>query len=318
MMSATRTETSLESVETLLRDELAQGDAMISTATPILRHLLVNDDRALFSDEVVARVRAMTADAARQLLHAEAQAGQIADRASFLAEREDGLVEALVEEPAFLAHVHALSLEGTLALQLQARCSIDGVLTPLLQELVASSDDFVAGSAMAVIAAQARFIQDQRRMAMPLRELPGELFHKALLVLRSHGGARDESIVAAERALREGYDEAHSRLGLLARLVMRLTRPAPGALDLGSAGLAVFSTALAMATGQERELTVVSFSERQLVRLALALRAAGLDQPSVEEQLLVLHPAVALPAGFDQLSAERAALLLASSARHEA
>jgi len=119
MMSATRTETSLESVETLLRDELAQGDAMISTATPILRHLLVNDDRALFSDEVVARVRAMTADAARQLLHAEAQAGQIADRASFLAEREDGLVEALVEEPAFLAHVHALSLEGTLALQLQ-------------------------------------------------------------------------------------------------------------------------------------------------------------------------------------------------------
>jgi len=318
MMSATRTETSLESVETLLRDELAQGDAMISTATPILRHLLVNDDRALFSDEVVARVRAMTADAARQLLHAEAQAGQIADRASFLSEREDGLVEALVEEPAFLAHVHALSLEGTLALQLQARCSIDGVLTPLLQELVASSDDFVAGSAMAVIAAQARFIQDHRRMAMPLRELPGELFHKALLVLRSHGGARDESIVAAERALREGYDEAHGRLGLLTRLVMRLTRPAPGALDLGSAGLAVFSTALAMATGQERELTVVSFSERQLVRLALALRAAGLDQPSVEEQLLVLHPIVALPAGFDQLSAERAALLLASSARHEA
>ena len=316
MMSATRTETSLESVETLLRDELAQGDAMISTATPILRHLLVNDDRALFSDEVVARVRAMTADAARQLLHAEAQARQIADRASFLAEREDGLVEALVEEPAFLAHVHALSLEGTLALQLQARCSIDGVLTPLLQELVASSDDFVAGSAMAVIAAQARFIQDHRRMAMPLRELPGELFHKALLVLRSH--ARDESIVAAERALREGYDEAHSRLGLLTRLVMRLTRPAPGALDLGSAGLAVFSTALAMATGQERELTVVSFSERQLVRLALALRAAGLDQPSVEEQLLVLHPIVALPAGFDQLSAERAALLLASSPRHEA
>ena len=318
MMSATRTETSLESVETLLRDELAQGDAMISTATPILRHLLVNDDRALFSDEVVARVRAMTADAARQLLHAEAQAGQIADRASFLAEREDGLAYALVEEPAFLAHVHALSLEGTLALQLQARCSIDGVLTPLLQELVASSDDFVAGSAMAVIAAQARFIQDHRRMAMPLRELPGELFHKALLVLRSHGGARDESIVAAERALREGYDEAHSRLGLLTRLVMRLTRPAPGALDLGSAGLAVFSTALAMATGQERELTVVSFSERQLVRLALALRAAGLDQPSVEEQLLVLHSIVALPAGFDQLSAERAALLLASSPRHEA
>jgi hypothetical protein len=314
MMSATMAETSVESVETLLRDELAQGDAMISTATPILRHLLANEDQALFSDEVVARVRGMVTDVARQLLHAQAEAGAIVDRAAFLTEREDELAARLIDDAAFLAHVHALTLEAKLALQLQGRCNIDAVLSPLLQELVASKDDVLAGTAMAVIAAQARFIQHHRRMSLTLGELPGELFHKALLAARSQAGENDEAAAAAERALRDAFDEAHSRLGLLARLVMRMGKAAPRTLDLDNAGLAMFATALAMATDQERAVTVVSFSDRQFARLALTLRAAGLKQPAVEEQFLFLHPGVSLPDGFEQLSADRAALLLASSA----
>ena len=312
MMSATKTEASVESVETLLREELAQGDALIATATPILRHLLANDDQALFSDEVVARVRGMVTDVARQLLHAQAEAGAIVERTAFLSEREDGLAAALIDDPAFLAHVHALTLEAKLALQLQARCNIDAVLSPVLQELVASKDDVLAGTAMAVIAAQARFIQHHRRMALPLGELPGELFHKALLAWRKQAG-EDEAALAAERALRDAFDEAHSRLGLLSRLIMRMGRAAPRTLDLDNAGPAMFATALAMATDQDRALTVVSFSDRQFARLALALRAAGLKQPAVEEQFLFLHPGVSLPEGFDKLSADRASLLLASS-----
>jgi hypothetical protein len=316
MMSATMSETSVEAVESLLRDELAQGDVMIATATPILRHLLVNEDQALFSDEVVARVRGMVTDVARQLLHAQAEAGVIVERTAFLSEREDALVAVLIDDPAFLAHVHALTLEAKLALQLQARCNIDAALSPLLQELVASKDDVLAGSAMAVIAAQARFIQHHRRMSLSLGELPGELFHRALLALRTQAGEQDEGAVAAERALRETYDEAHSRLGLLSRLIMRMGKAAPRTLDLDNAGLAMFATALAMATDQDRGLTVVSFSDRQFARLALALRAAGLKQPAVEEQFVFLHPGISLPEGFDKLSADRASLLLASSAPH--
>ena len=45
------------SLEEVLRDDLAQGDAVIRTLAPILRHVLTNDDYSLFSDEIVARVR---------------------------------------------------------------------------------------------------------------------------------------------------------------------------------------------------------------------------------------------------------------------
>jgi hypothetical protein len=312
MDSATMTRPSVESVETLLRDELARGDAMLSTATPILRHLLADEDQALFSDEIVARTRGMLADVARQVLHAQAEAAQIGDRTAFLAEREGALAEALVGEPALLRHVHALALEGQLALRLQARGNIDPVLSPLLQDLVAAEDEVVASVAMAALAAQARFIQHYRRMSLPLGELPAELFHGLLQLLGSHG-EDSEVATAAEHALRQAYDESHSRLGLVARLVMRMGQLAPHALDVGHAGVAIFATALSMASGQERESTVLSFSDRQYARLALTLCAAGLEPSAVEEQFVHLHPDVALPEGFEWLSGERAAQVLAAS-----
>ncbi len=314
MMAATLAEPTLESVETRLRDELAQGDATLSTAAPILRHLLVTEDQALFSDEVVARVRGMLTDVARQLLHAQANAARAGDRASFVAEREASLTERLIGENAFLAHVHALTFEARLALQLQARGNVDPVLCPLLQELVASRDDIVAGSAMAVLAAQARFIQHHRRMALPLGELPGDLLHVALLALRAEAGEQDDAAAAAERHLRDTFDESHGRLALMARLVMRMGKGAARALDVGHAGLATFATALAMASGQQRDLAVLSFSDRQCARLALAMRAAGFKQPAVEAQILYLHPEIELPEGFDRLTADRAAMLLAAAA----
>lgn len=317
MTAATLSQPTLESVEALLREELAQGDVVLSTAAPILRHLLVNEDQALFSDEVVARTRGMLSDLARQLLHAQAEAARIADREAFLAEGEDALAEALAGAPGLLAHVHALAIEGKLALQLQGRGNVDPVLSPLLQEQVASRDDVLAGLAMAVLAAQARFIQHHRRMTLPLAELPGDLFHAVLEVFGGHA-SREEGVAAAERAMRQAFDEGQGRLGLMTRLVMRMGAAAPRALLVDTAGVALFASALAMASAQERDLTVLSLSERQYARLALAMRAAGLKQPAMEEQFLYLHPDIELPAGFAQLTADRAAALLASSAPHGA
>ena len=61
---------------------------------------------------------------------------------------------------------------------------IDPVLTGLVQELIASQDSGVSALAMQALAAQSRFVQSQRRMELPLGELPGDLFHKALLLMQ--------------------------------------------------------------------------------------------------------------------------------------
>lgn len=310
MDSAKVTASSLDSVEAGLREALARGDAVLSTATPILRHLLASEDHALFSDQIVARVRGMLADIARQLHYAQAEQANEADRAAFAAGRGATLVVALADRPALLGHLHALTIEAQTAATIHQRTGIDPVLSPLLQELVASRDETMAAAAMSAIAAQARFVQQQRRMALPLGELPGDLFHAALEAFLGSGGS-DQTAERAARKLRESYDESLGRIGLLAQLVVRMGKAARRALDVDSAGLSLFATALGMASGQERETTVLSFSDRQFARLALALRAAGLKHPEVEEQLLQLRPDVALPEGFDGLSADRAGRLLA-------
>ena len=81
---------------------------------------------------------------------------------------------------------------------------------------------------------------------------------------------------------------------------------------------AIFLSALAAASQQERELAVIATNDRQLARLALALRAAGLKPKDIEEQFLYIHPDVSLPEGFDALRTDRAMELLASSARKSA
>ncbi len=306
------TERTAESVERALHDELARGDSVIAQARPILRHLLANHDHALLSEETVARVRGMMSDVARRLLSAQAEAAELGDPAEILARQQDDLEQALIEDAALLGHIHALALEGQLTERLQAESGIDAVLPPLVQDLAAGEDASTAGLSMAVLAAQARFMQHHRRMELPLGELPGDLFHRALLGLRSHAEDGDPAAEEAERRLRSTYEENAGRLAVLSRLVMRLD-PAAGALAIEHAGLGVFATALGMAAGQARELTVFSFADGQFSRLALALRAADLDQRAVEQQFLILHPEIALPAEFEMLHSDRAAALLAAS-----
>ncbi len=299
-------------VEQILRDELAEGDAVLASTRPILRHLLINRDQSLFSDEVIARVRGMIGHVARQLLFACAEASGDEKPAAPLAEEQDALAALLLEDAAFLSHAHALTQELFLSEQLQRRSGIDGVLSPLLQELAASSDANLAAAAMRVIATQARFLQQMRRMELPLAELPGDLFHKALLLLHTHL-ADDPVAHAAGTALRAAYDEGEARIGQLSRLVSALGTRATRALAIDHAGPALFATALGMASNQDRNLVLLSFGDNQLARLALALRAAGLGQSAVEEQFLYIHPDALLPEGFESLTAPRAADLLAAS-----
>lgn len=303
-----------DSIERVMRAELSHGDAMIGTVVPIIRHLVASDDQSVFSEEIVARTRGMLEDIARQLLTAMAIVAGDGENRDHDRRAVEPLVTAIAADPAMLAHVHALALEWQLTERIHSRLGLDRVLSPLLQSLIASNDAGTAASAMNLLAAQARFAQTQRRMQLPLRELPADVLHGALAVMTDRLGKDDEVADRAEQAISTDYDESQTRLGLMARLIMGMGGGAMAALTIDHAGVALFLTALSIANGQDRSLTTLSTNESQLARLALALAAAGMKPQVVEEQFRSLHPEVSLPSGFEVLGPDQAAAILAHGA----
>ncbi len=302
-------------VETVLRDELAHGNVMLGTIGPILHHLLDNGGNSFFSDEIVSSVRGMAQDIARQAIGELALAAGAEDPRAHEAAGLAPLASAIVANPAFLAHLHALAIEWQLTQRLQRQLALDPVLPPLLQSLIASADAATAAMAMGALAAQARFCQAQRRMQHPLEELPGDLLQGVLLAMRVLAGTEDEAdarAAQAEAAIRARCDASRGRLGLLYRLVTGLGGEVSTALAIGHAGVGLFLSAFAHVSGQDRDLASISTHESQLARLALAMRASGLKQQPIEEQFLVLHPEIALPEGFDGLGPDQAAAILTS------
>ncbi len=290
-------------VEAILRDGLAREARALSAVVPVLRHLLGSEAQGLVSDAILARVRGMIQHCAAQLLAAEAGHDPAAAFAAAEPAALDALAETLFADAALLAHCHALAAEGLIAERLHQRHAIDPVLSPLLQELIAAEDPAVAALAMSTLAAQSRFMQGQRRMELPLGELPAELFHA--LAARADGDATGR--LAAQ------YDEATSRLGLLARLVAVMRRGAVAALALDHAGLALFASALAVETRTPRAEAVVACHEGQALRLALLLRGTGLSLAAIERQLPLTgtDPAAgSLPRMLGTLPPHRAAALL--------
>ncbi|GGD92979.1 hypothetical protein GCM10011515_10900 [Tsuneonella deserti] len=300
-------------IEAAVGEELARGDAVLRTAGPVLGHLLSTRHSSLFSDEIVSRVRGMVGDLARQLLFARATAAGEKDARAHAGHDTPDLAANLLADQRLVLHCHALALEWQLASRLEARSAIDPVLSPLLESLIASDDPTTASMAMAALAAQARFVQFQRRMELPLDELPAEHFHIAITALERECGGDDEAARLAAKSLRDGYDEGASRLGLLARLIHAMGAGALAALSVNHAGAAIFLTALAATTHQQRDLAILSTNERQIVRLALSLRAAGLKPRAIEEQFVHLHPDLNVPQELTALDTAGAHRILGAS-----
>lgn len=308
--------TSETTVETILRQELARGDVALAGVAPVLTHLLGGAGQSLISDSIVAHMRGMLSDLAFQLLNAQAMAES--GEADFPAPdpaQIDALSNRLIGSTVVLSHAYALSVESHFAQQLEQSAGVDPVLSPLLQELIASETEETAEIAMLAMAAQARFIQAQRRMDLPMSELPSELFHQVLSLWRRFASELPaETIAKAESALREQHDESTSRLGLLARLITSLRGGIHASLSLDHAGIALFASALSSQTRQPRELAVLSCHEGQVARLALTLRGAGVKADEIARQIMLIHPDIALPEGFADLN-ERQALSLLGRAR---
>lgn len=293
-------------VETVLRQELARENRALDAVVPVLRHLLASEGERLLSDAIVARLRGMLSDLALQLLALdEGRDPSLRVMRDSDAQACDALVEALAGDPALLTLCHALAAESQLAERLYHQRAIDPVLSPLLQELIASDVPSVAELAMNALAAQSRFIQSQRRMELPLTELPAELFHR-LVTARRHTPALE--------ALRQAYDEGASRLGLLARLVSAMRHGALAALALDHAGAALFASALAGLARLPRDQAVIACHPQQAMRLALSLRAAGQGGEAIERQVLLIDPAARSLREVADMPPARARLLLSADA----
>ena len=301
-------QTATPHIESVLRDELARADNALSGVAPVLSHLLASPGLPLVSDATLARLRGTLSDLASQVL---ATAHGKAFGAPLDTGEVDRFADHLGADSALLSHLYAAAMEAEFTLRLEQRASVDPVLSPLLQELIASDNSAVAELAMSAMAAQSRFLQSQRRMKLPITELPAELFHRVIkrsvAYVREHGGTASPSAV---QAMKRGYDEGVSRVGLFSRLVSSMGKGARAALELDHAGFALFATGVGAVTRQPRELAVLACHERQGARLALALRAAGLDASAVERQFRLIDSSESLPIGLDEITPDRAQFLL--------
>ena len=295
-------------VESILRDELARGDKALASVAPVLSHLLGNPGYSLVNEAVVARLRGMLADLARQILAASGGQGALANLDPV---HVDNLADDLARDSAILSHLYAIAMEAQFTQRLEARHSIDPVLGDLLQELIASENRAIAELAMNAMAAQSRFMQSQRRMEHPVTELPAELFD--LTIKRSRVFLERAGMPSNLQLLKRGYDESTTRIGILNRLAAMIGGGAVAALDVGHAGFAQFVAVLARKSRQPRELAVLACHSRQAARLALSLRAAGLDEAQVERQLALFEPDDRLPSGIGDMPADRAQAILSHS-----
>jgi len=310
MIDATSPSLDPASPEQELSAALSRADVVADTVVPILRHVLSNEDNSLFGDEIVARIRGMIRHLSVQLLDRLASASNGTAPSQHEADLAAQLSDHLLESDGLVCHVHALALEYQLAERLRSRFGVDPVLTPLLQDRIASSDPDLAALAMRFLAAQARHGQSQGRMKLPLLELPGDHLHHALLAMQAIDPQTRAD--AAVQGIRRDYDEASTRLGLASLLLARMGADASEALKINHAGVALFASALEIASGLDRDSAILATHETQAARLALALRSADAKLDVVRDQYLTLHSELEFPEHFDAIGPDRAAALLAS------
>lgn len=277
-----------EASDSLLRADLARGAQVIASIEPILRHLLLQDDQSIFSEEIVARTRGMITSLVVHILQelwasGRAEAARTDDEAT--------LTAVLLAVPGLLGHCHARAVEGQLNDRLASQARIDPVTSPIITARLAAPDPEMAALAMKVLTAQARFVQSQRRMDLSPYELPADLLHHLLLALADLDGAH--AITAAGK-IRQHYDEARSRLGLLARLALGDGTSQDTLLDLAQSGVATFATALSLAVVQDRDTVLLALTDGQQARLATMLAAAGQTATQAEATLALIHPDVPL------------------------
>ncbi len=292
-------------LEASLQHELVRANRAVSGVAPIVSHMLESSGQSMVNEAVIARLHGMMASLALDLSTATQATEATADP------RRSDLADALSDNAALVCHLHALAIEGIFLDRLTKQSAIDPVISPLLQELIASDNPKTAELAMSTLAAQSRFVQQQRRMQHSLTELPFDLFGMVLDQFSADQALINPAVALDEiSSLKSSYDEGKTRIGLLSRLISSMGTGALAALDVEHAGLALFASALAARSGQQRDLCVLACHSSQAARLTLALRAAGLELASIERQFQLLGIPHRLSSDIARMEPEKARDLL--------
>lgn len=293
------------SVEANFGDELARADRALRGVAPVLAHMLDTSGERLVTEAIIARIRGMLDNLAHRMLNAGHRAGHrnVVDETEV-----NDLSELLSGEQSLLRHLYTLAVEALLTEKLERSASLDPVLSPLLQELIASDQPATADLAMRALASQSRFMQLQTRMELPIEELPADVLAIVLERCADAGGNNSE---AAGSAIKRLYDESSSRIGLLTALVAGMRKGAIAGLSIEHAGFALFASCLASLTDLRRDVAVLSCHEQPSVRLAVGLRAAGLEAADIETQLNILGNSSTNLRGIDALPPDRAKAIVA-------
>ena len=299
--------------EAVLRDELVRADLALSGVAPVLAHMLVQSEAPHVTEAILAQVQGMLHDMSRQLIENAASPDSPFDPVE-MDQNIDALIERLAEDQHILRFCYVAAVEGRLAERFQQSHSIDPVLTPLLQELIASEEPESAELAMTTLAAQSRFMQHYQRMAMPLTELPADLFDAVLAMWQDFSQHNRIALTLQSlEDLRRSYDEAATRSALLERLASSMGRAEVVGLDVKHAGFALFATVLGRISGQARGLAVLSCLTDQYARFALGLRAGGHAESDIAVLFEIFHPERPVPSGLDQILPDQAQSIIRHS-----
>ena len=265
------------------------------------------------SDETDARIYGMVRDVARQIAIAELAAEGHRGIAKADQDRTEKLASDLFRVPEFIEFCFGQACEWRLSEDRTRPHGEDGINSPLLQALIASENARVAQTAMMTLAAQARFVRAKGRMALPVAELPAQLFVQVLECWKaSSHPRRSDSAVRTEAKLRNAFDEGRRRLTLLSRLVAGLRDTAITLPRFDQMGIALFFSALATRTGYPRTELLVFANGYRTRQFCLALRAAGLDRNQILDTFEHLALATYGLADAMEIGSEEARSLLAA------
>ncbi|PNU06216.1 hypothetical protein [Novosphingobium guangzhouense] len=299
----------LQGAEAAIRRDLARSGAAAASTLPVLRYLVAAEPDNSFAEEVLARVKGILRDVAAQVL--DALIGSI-DRRAHAHEEVAVLSRAFLDDTIVLAHAHAVALEWQLTERLSTHLGLDPVVSPFVRARVAAGDALMRE----FLTAQARWVDRQRRMALPLVEVPAPVLDAVLAIVRALVEAEpalSNRVAAVEAEVRLRHDEISNRLMVAERVVaddaFEATAP------VSACGVTLFLTAFAARSGQPRDGLVAAMQPGQQTRLALLLLAAGTPAALVDAQIREIHGRTGMPAVLAGIDAMRAAAILAQPGR---